>query len=546
MVTVLCTVTIIQSIHKEGATMEGQYCLYLRKSRADHDAEKHGEGETLARHEQILKALANKMEIEVSAIYKEIVSGESISARPEMIKLLQEVENGKWDGVIVMEIERLARGATIDQGIVAQAFQLSGTRIITPTKVYDPANEFDEEYFEFGLFMSRREYKTINRRIQRGRKAAANEGRYIASTAPLGYKRIKLQNDKGWSLEVIPEQADIIRLIFDLYVNGEKNPDGSINKTGSTKICRLLDNRNIKPISGGKWSPASIRDILHNPVYIGKIRWGYDKYEKASQNGSVIIKRQRSDDCIIAQGLHEAIIDEETFNKAQKLLKSHSKVSIQSGKKLQNPLTGLVYCKKCGSLMTRLAPTSKTPYAALKCPNRYCNNISAPIYLIEKKIISSLKMWLYNYELNIQRNEIKHISPTYNNSYDALEKERAMLKSQLDKTFDLLERGIYDDETFLERNKTIKAKIEECNKSMNKLQELKNSEEKALSIENNFIPAIKNIVEGYDTIKDASMKNELLKAVIKKIEYIKETRNTRGKRDIDNFSLDLYPIMPYK
>ena len=114
-------------------------------------------------------------------------------SRPEITKLLHEVENGIWDGVIVMEIERLARGATIDQGIVAQAFQLSGTKIITPLKTYDPENEFDEEYFEFGLFMSRREYKTINRRIQNGRKAAANEGRYIASVAPLGYRRIKLK-----------------------------------------------------------------------------------------------------------------------------------------------------------------------------------------------------------------------------------------------------------------------------------------------------------------------------------------------------------------
>lgn len=80
-----------------------------------------------------------------------------------------------------------------------------------------------------------------------------------------------------------------------------------------------------------------------------------------------------------------------------------------------------------------------------------------------------------------------------------------------------MERGIYDDETFLERNKNIKAKIEECNKAMDKLQKLKEAEEKALSIENDFIPTVKNIVEGYDTIEDAGMKNELLKAVIKKL-----------------------------
>lgn len=526
--------------------MDGKYCLYLRKSRADRDAEARGEGETLTRHEQTLKALADKMGIKISAVYKEIVSGETISSRPEMMKLLQEVENGMWDGVIVMEIERLARGATIDQGIVAQAFQLSGTKIITPLKTYDPANEFDEEYFEFGLFMSRREYKTINRRIQRGREAAANEGRYIASTAPFGYKRVKLQNDKGWSLEIVPEQAEIIRLVFDLYVNGKRNPDGSINKTGSTKICRILDSMNIKPVSGGAWSPASIRGILHNPVYTGKIRWGYDKYEKISNNGSVSIKRRRSDGFTVSQGLHKAIIDEETFNKAQELLKASSRVSIPAGKKLQNPLAGIVYCKKCGRLMTRLAPSPKTPYATLKCPGRHCDNISAPVYLIEKKIISSLKIWLDNYQLNIQKNKPAHIAVRYVNSYNALKKETMALNSQLEKTFDLLERGIYDDETFLERNKAIKAKIEECNKAMDKLQELKASEEKALSFENNFIPTVKNIVEGYGMIEETGMKNELLKAVIKRIEYIKETRNTRGKRDTGNFDLDLYPIMPYK
>lgn len=78
------------------------------------------------------------------------MSGDTIAARPVMQKLLEEVGNGVWDGVLVMEIERLARGNTMDQGLISQAFQFSGTKIITPIKTYDPANEFDEEYFEFG------------------------------------------------------------------------------------------------------------------------------------------------------------------------------------------------------------------------------------------------------------------------------------------------------------------------------------------------------------------------------------------------------------
>ena len=131
---------------------------------------------TLERHEKILTELARSMNITVGAIYREVVSGDTVSSRPEVRRLLSEVERGMWDGVLVMEIERLARGDAVDQGIVARAFRYSQTKIITPLKIYDPLNDFDEEYFEFGLFMSRREYKTINRRLSLGRLSSAKEG----------------------------------------------------------------------------------------------------------------------------------------------------------------------------------------------------------------------------------------------------------------------------------------------------------------------------------------------------------------------------------
>ena len=174
----------------------GEYAIYLRKSRADMEAELKGEGETLARHEHILLDLANSKNLKIGKIYREIVSGETIEARPEMKKLLTDVKMGKWKGVLVVEVERLARGETMDQGIVAQAFKISETKIITPMKIYDPNNEFDEEYFEFGLFMSRREYKVINRRLQRGRLMSVNEGKYVGSVAPFGYDRVTIKGDK--------------------------------------------------------------------------------------------------------------------------------------------------------------------------------------------------------------------------------------------------------------------------------------------------------------------------------------------------------------
>ena len=97
-----------------------QYLIYLRKSRADQEAELRGEGETLARHEKALLELARRQHLPIADIYREVVSGETIASRPMMQQLLSEVEQGVWDGVLVMEVERLARGDTIDQGIVVQ------------------------------------------------------------------------------------------------------------------------------------------------------------------------------------------------------------------------------------------------------------------------------------------------------------------------------------------------------------------------------------------------------------------------------------------
>ena len=123
------------------------YAMYLRKSRKDLEAELRGEGETLARHRRILRELADSMRLPVNTIYQEVVTGDTIAGRPKMQQLLTDIEQGAYEGVFVMEVERLARGDTIDQGIVAQTFKYTDTKIITPMKTYDPANLFDEEFF---------------------------------------------------------------------------------------------------------------------------------------------------------------------------------------------------------------------------------------------------------------------------------------------------------------------------------------------------------------------------------------------------------------
>ena len=502
------------------------------------EAEARGEGETLARHEKILLELAKKMKLNVTQIHREIVSGETISSRPVMQQLLNEVEQGLWDGVLVVEVERLARGDTIDQGLVAQTFKYSGTKIITPMKVYDPNNEFDEEYFEFGLFMSRREYKTINRRLQRGRIESVKEGKYVGNIPPYGYIRKKLENDKGYTLEPHPEQADIVKMIFKWYTSG----------IGVSKIVRRLNEMKIPTAKGGDWVNPTIQGILRNPVYIGKIRWNSRPQVKKVVDGEIVKERPRADekDWILVDGLHEPIIDKETFELAQKRLKENPTVPAPKHLGIKNPLAGLIVCGKCGRKMVRRPYNRKQP-DTLMCPVTSCDNISSQLSLVENKLLKALEIWLNNYKLNVQHgsktSKIGIEKEILDKAINNINKEIKTLKKQSERLYDLLEQGIYTTEIFLERSKNINSRIESAQKNKKELEK----QLKELSIreqaKQEIIPKVEKVLKAYNKLKDPAQKNKLLKEVIEKAVYTK-TVNGRWHNRPDDFELILYPKLP--
>lgn len=524
-----------------------QYCLYLRKSRADMEAEAHGEGETLARHERTLLELAKKLKLNVTQIYREIVSGETIAARPVMQQLLQEVEQGIWSGVLVMEVERLARGDTIDQGIVAQTFKFSDTKIITPVKTYDPNNEFDEEYFEFGLFMSRREYKTINRRLQRGRIASVKEGKYAANKPPYGYERVRIQGDRGFTLSVLPEEADIVRLIYEWYTVGEKLPDGSRKRLGTALISRRLNDMHIPSKKGDVWVPASVNNILRNPVYAGKIRWNYRHNVKKMVDGQVQISRPRSDDSIICKGLHPAIISEKTFNLAQEYMQKNPPRPIGLRNTVKNPLSGLVICGKCGRRMVR-RPYRKMGFPdTLMCPATSCRNVSSHLSIVEQRVLQALRLWLGEYKLqwNIADETPPKISPSAvkRKALNKLKSELDTLRNQLNKTYDLLEQGVYNTDTFLERSRSLSKRINAAENNIGSLEVELQTEVIREESAANIIPNVEKLLAVYDSLPTPAAKNEMLKEVLEKVVYIKE-KGTRWHGSPDDFEITIYPKIP--
>lgn len=523
------------------------YCLYLRKSRADMEAEARGEGETLARHEKLLLEVAKRGPYNITQIYREIVSGETIAARPVVQHLLQEVEDGKWEGVLVVEVERLARGDTIDQGVMAQAFKYSGTKIITPLKIYDPANEFDEEYFEFGLFMSRREYKTINRRLVRGRNASAKEGKWVSGVAPYGYERVRIKGDKGWTLRPIEEQADIVRFIFRLYTSGEENEDGSVRQIGTYTISKRLDKMGVAPPSSAEyWNDRTVQCILQNPAYIGKIRWGVSKSKKRIINNTVEVEHYKAppEDVIFVDGLHPAIVDEAVFQKAQEIIKRSGPPPVPRKNAVVNPLAGLLVCGRCGrSIVLR-----KGRLDMLMCYSRVCDNVGSKYECVEERLLQALSSWLEEYRLEwsdkLPANE-QALLDLKQKSLRNANSELETLRKQLERTHDLLEQGVYDTDTFLARSRSLSERISSAEADIKTLTvEVQEDKERATS-RLNVIPKVEKLLEVYSALPTAQAKNELLKEVLEKVEYTKLERSGRNG-PFDNFELVLYPKLPEK
>ncbi len=494
------------------------YAIYLRKSRADLEAEANGELETLARHEKQLKELASKLRLPIVKEYKEVVSGETISARPQMQELLQGVQNGLYEGVLVMEVERLARGDTIDQGLVAQTFKYSNTKIITPTKTYDPNNEYDEEYFEFGLFMSRREYKTIKRRLQAGRTRSVKDGKFIGNITPYGYDRVKIRGDKGFKLVVNESEAQYVKMMYQWFIDG----------ASKREIKRKLDAMGVLTRSGKTWNQSVIRDILKNPTYIGLIPWKRKCEKTKLVDGKIVKSRVRIENYETYKGLHEAIIEQDVWDKAQVLNKKvENKTPLHS--ELQNPLSGIIMCEKCGHPMQRRPYLKRGQVPSLICV--HCDNISSRLDLVEKKLLQALndllKEYSYTYKPTKSKNNIDYS--------EQLKKELEKENKKLDKLYTFLENDTYSPEEFVERSKIVKNRIAEIESVIIKE---KNSHIGMQPEE--LVPQLKNVLALYN---DASVKekNNLLKTVLKKVTYLKTKKALKKSDNPYEFELTLYP-----
>lgn len=510
--------------------MDGIFYMYLRKSRADMEAESRGEGETLSKHRKTLFKLAKQLNINVTRVFEEIVSGESITHRPEMLEMLRMIESENPAGVLVMDIDRLGRGNMQEQGLILDAFRESDTKIITPRKTYDLKDEFDEEYSEFEAFMARKELKLINRRLQRGRIRSIEEGNYIGTRPPYGYEIHK--SDRGERYLVPhPEQSKVIRMIFEWYASGNM---------GTNKIANQLNEMGLKSYTGKDWTASSILFILKNAVYIGRIQWKKKDYKKSKDPNKKTERKQRpEEDWIDVEGKHEPLISKELFDQAQEHLKTkyHSPYQLNG---LTNPLAGLIKCEMCGASMVLRPYVGQAPH--IKCYNSFCVNRSSKMEYVENALLHALTDFLNGYKAkwgNRRQKQTSEVLEIRQQAIQAIEAEITEIENQKSKLHDFLERGIYTEETFLERSRNLADRADECKRKMEKANEDLKEEMKREKAQKSVIPKIQNVLKLYPKAKTAEEKNNLLKSVLLYATYRKEKFQRK-----DEFTLSLFPKLP--
>ena len=482
-----------------------EWLLYLRKSRQDDPRET--VEQVLAKHERQLQDHAEYYyggRIPEENIYREVGSGESIKDRAEIQKVLARLEDPKIKGVLVIDCSRLSRGDLRDCATIVDSFRYTNTLVATLTDMYDLNNKRDRKHFKDELLRGNDYLEYTKDILTRGREAAVKRGCYLGKVPPYGFNKIKIGKDN--TLEINEQQADVVRLVFDLFTREQLTP---------FRIAQRLNSMGIPAPKGGEWVKDTIRVMVRNEHYIGKVVWNKVKETQVLVNGEITKKKlkQPADVKILAEGIHPPIIDMETWDAAQSILAKNP--SNNQFVALKNPFSSMLVCGSCGRAMIihpykkaedrfecRNVNNSKRCYKSVK----YSEVYDAVLNVLEYSELPQLELKVKNGDgesLKIQQRILAK-----------LEKQMEEYRQMEEFQYDMLESRQYTQEFFNKRNAKLRANMEKCEKDIAStratMPERVNYEDQLRDLKI-AIAALKN------PRTTPEEKNRLLKAVVDKI-----------------------------
>lgn len=302
------------------------------------------DGFSLDAQKERIRKYAEAFDYEIAGEYEDAgKSGKSIQARAEFRKMLEDIETNK-DGVsyvLVFKLSRFGRNAA-DVLNTLQFMQDYDVNLICVEDGIDSSKDAGKLMISVLSAVAEIERENILVQTMEGRRQKAREGKWNGGFAPYGYKLIDGQ------LIIEDSEAEAVRVIFDKYANTDM---------GSNGISKYLEQQGIKKKArqNGKntlFSAKLIKDILDNPVYVGKIAYGRRKNEKVTGTRDQY-HTVKQEDYMLFDGIHEAIVDLETWEKVQEKREQQAKKyeHINVGNEKIHLLSGLLKCPICGAGM---------------------------------------------------------------------------------------------------------------------------------------------------------------------------------------------------
>ena len=322
--------------------------------------------------------------------FREVVSGETIAARPEVQKVLRLIEDPRFRAVLVVEPQRLSRGDLEDIGRLVKLFRYTGTLVVTLQGAFDLADARDRDFFQRELERGN-DYLEYTRRImQNGLRLCVEQGWYVGSHPPFGYRKVDVREGRRvvHTLEPVPAEADAVLLAFRMYAAGE----------GASKICQAFEAAGVPTRKGSHWDPSSIYHILENPHYLGLVQYGRRPQRRVVVDGEVVKRRVRQDEPALFPGKHPAIVPRELWDTVQRARARRHVPPVRSAHDIQNPLAGLVYCE-CGAVMVKVCTTKGRGIRMACRDQRRCGNAGCTIDLLMQRIAEALRAELADFSV---------------------------------------------------------------------------------------------------------------------------------------------------
>ena len=380
-----------------------------------------------------LKALRDYASRNGYEVVKEFVdeaeSGKT-SARPEFRKMIAMArrENRPFDYILVWKYSRFARNRE-DSIVYKTMLRKNGVQVIS---INEPVDDTATGKLMEAIIESMDEFYSTNlgEEITRGMRESASRGFYVASHTPHGFTRVKV-NDGGKErpkLELDQNKAHIIKRIFS---------EAAVGK-GLTDIVKGLNREGIAGPLGKGWTKTTVHKILSNEAYTGTLVWG-----KSSIRNLAPIRIENA---------WPAIVDKETFAKAQAMLKSRSFTNMHPRRVASHYLlSGLTKCGHCGkALVGQDAKSGKFNYyvcgtllkkGAGSCPSHYINSKK-----FEGLVINKIKEHILTEEnlkelVRLVNEEMDTAATGYRDRLDNVLEEIVDVHHRLDRLYDAVETG---------------------------------------------------------------------------------------------------------